>query len=387
MTAWHIVTGEYPPAPGGVSDYTYAVAGGLAAAGDAVHVWCPSAASTPNQQPGVAVHPVAGSWTPADLHRVDREMDAIPGEKKLLLQWVPHAFGMKSLNVRFCRWMRRRAKSGDRLEIMVHEPGLAFRQGTLRHDVMAAIHRLMLTTLLGNAQRVWTAIPAWTERMRPWSLGRRDLSFCWLPVPSTLPIVDAPDAVRTFREAKLTTAGGVIIGHIGTYQPAIRRTLSELVPAVLTEIPEARIELLGRGSEAVAEDLRRQLGDRAARIGASGELDAAGLSQRLQACDVLVQPYPDGASTRRTTLMAALSHGVPVVTTVGRLSESFWRDSDAIATVSAGDVEGMARLVARLARDPQRRAAMAASARATYDARFDLRHVIHALRTGECAAC
>ena len=85
--------------------------------------------------------------------------------------------------------------------------------------------------------------------------------------------------------------------------------------------------------------------------------------------------------------MAALSHGVPVVTTVGRLSESFWRDSDAIATVSAGDVEGMARLVARLARDPQRRAAMAASARATYDARFDLRHVIHALRTGECAAC
>ncbi len=27
---WHIVTGEYPPQPGGVSDYTEAVARGLA---------------------------------------------------------------------------------------------------------------------------------------------------------------------------------------------------------------------------------------------------------------------------------------------------------------------------------------------------------------------
>ena len=43
MTTWHIITGEYPPAPGGVSDYTEAVAAGLAAAGDEVHVWCPAA--------------------------------------------------------------------------------------------------------------------------------------------------------------------------------------------------------------------------------------------------------------------------------------------------------------------------------------------------------
>ena len=42
MIDWHIITGEYPPQPGGVSDYTRLVAEGLAAAGDAVTVWAPS---------------------------------------------------------------------------------------------------------------------------------------------------------------------------------------------------------------------------------------------------------------------------------------------------------------------------------------------------------
>ena len=33
MTTWAILTGEYPPQPGGVSDYTLQVCRGLAAAG------------------------------------------------------------------------------------------------------------------------------------------------------------------------------------------------------------------------------------------------------------------------------------------------------------------------------------------------------------------
>jgi hypothetical protein len=38
---WHMITGEYPPQAGGVSDYSRVVARGLAAAGDTVHVYAP----------------------------------------------------------------------------------------------------------------------------------------------------------------------------------------------------------------------------------------------------------------------------------------------------------------------------------------------------------
>ena len=42
VTRWVLITGEYPPAPGGVSDYSSMVARGLAEAGDEVHVWAPA---------------------------------------------------------------------------------------------------------------------------------------------------------------------------------------------------------------------------------------------------------------------------------------------------------------------------------------------------------
>ncbi|HEX7979505.1 MAG TPA: hypothetical protein VF461_12945, partial [Gemmatimonadaceae bacterium] len=53
---WCIVTCEYPPLTGGVSDHTFQLARALAAAGDVVDVWCPPAAGTPPQLPGVSIH-------------------------------------------------------------------------------------------------------------------------------------------------------------------------------------------------------------------------------------------------------------------------------------------------------------------------------------------
>jgi glycosyltransferase involved in cell wall biosynthesis len=98
----------------------------------------------------------------------------------------------------------------------------------------------------------------------------------------------------------------------------------------------------------------------------------------------MVQPYVDGASTRRTTLMAALAHGVPVVTTLGRLSEPFWSGSPAVSAVAVGDTEGLIHAAVTLAGDPARRQQQAASAREAYEARFALPHVIRALREDRC---
>jgi glycosyltransferase involved in cell wall biosynthesis len=387
VTTWHIITGEYPPLPGGVSDYSQAVAAGLVAAGDAVHVWCPAAPGRTEDGSGVDVHPVAGSWSRGDFDRMDSALAAIPGEKKLLVQWVPHAYGRRSLNVAFCRWLRRRARAGDVLDLMVHEPCLAFGEGSLKHDAAAAMHRLMLALLLSHARRVWVAIPAWAERIRPWAFGRSGLSFCWLPVPSTIPVTGPAEAVSRLRAETLARPDGVVVGHFSTYSPEIRQALHALLPGLLAAMPEMQVELLGRGGEQAAEELRSVAGIDAARVRASGELTATSLSHHLQGCDLLMQPYPDGASTRRTTLMAALAHGVPVVTTVGRLSESFWKDSNAIAAVPAGDMSGVARMVSALAREPERRRRLGSAARTTYEARFSLPHVIEALRADACGVC
>jgi len=51
---------------------------------------------------------------------------------------------------------------------------------------------------------------------------------------------------------------------------------------------------------------------------------------QLAACDVLVQPYHDGVSSRRTSVMAGLALGVPTVTNEGALTEPLWRPSGAV---------------------------------------------------------
>jgi len=67
------------------------------------------------------------------------------------------------------------------------------------------------------------------------------------------------------------------------------------------------------------------------RIAATGELPAEQIPAHLRACDLLVQPFPDGVSSRRTSVMAGLANGVPVVTNLGLLSEPLWRKSGAVA--------------------------------------------------------
>ena len=48
---WAVLTGEYPPQPGGVSDYTRLVAEGLAAVGDEVAVYAPPQGLGPDSAP------------------------------------------------------------------------------------------------------------------------------------------------------------------------------------------------------------------------------------------------------------------------------------------------------------------------------------------------
>src|SRR5262249_54504599 len=95
-THWAILTGEYPPQPGGVADYTASVARGLAVSGDGVTVFAPAAGAGPDV-PGVTVRRLAGGFGPRSLAVLGRELDHWPG--RVLLQYAPHAFGCKGMNV------------------------------------------------------------------------------------------------------------------------------------------------------------------------------------------------------------------------------------------------------------------------------------------------
>jgi glycosyltransferase involved in cell wall biosynthesis len=377
---WHIITCEFPPQSGGVSDYTSSIAKGLAGEGERVHVWCPGPAAPLPQVAGVVAHPELGRITSEDLHRVGKLLDQFPAPRRILVQWVPHGYGYRSMNLRFCWWLNRRVHGhGDRLQIMVHEAYLSFRARSLRQSAVAFVHRLMTMLLMGAAERVWVSIPRWEDCFRPYALGRK-VPFQWLPVPSNVALNDDPAGIRTVRQ-RYVSGDGVLIGHFGTYGWPITSILEPLLLELGREPVSQTILLMGIGSEEFRRTLVQKEPRLEAVLRATGSLADEDLSRHISACDLLMQPYPDGVSGRRTSFMAGLSHGKPVVTTLGRLSEDFWKSADIVPLAPVGDQSAFLALVRRLRGDESERVRLGEAARQLYRQRFDLQYTISSLRS------
>ena len=132
MTRWAILTGEYPPDPGGVSDYTRLIARELVRMGDGVCVYAPSQPGpVDSDDAGVRVHRLPGVFGPLSLSKLDAMLARAPRPDRILVQYVPHAFGYKAMNVPFCAWLACCARQLAPVWVMFHEVAFPLR---LRHS-------------------------------------------------------------------------------------------------------------------------------------------------------------------------------------------------------------------------------------------------------------
>ena len=372
MPAWHIVSPEYPPQIGGVADYTRLIAAELACAGDEVHVW--TAGDEPQtQEQGFCVHRSFEDFRGSGRQRVAREWDAMAGPKRILLQWVPHGFSRRGLNVPFCWWMARRAaRHGDELQIMFHEVRVGW-EGSARQRAASLIQRLMVRLLVRGASRLWISTLAWEPVLR-WSR----IPPQWLPVPANVPAGAPAEQVAAARQ-RFVSGDELLVGHFGTANPLHRRLLIEIARALLLRFGNARLLLIG-AAEVAEDDLRAALPGAAERIVSTGVLEPAQIAAHLGACDLAIQPCIDGISTRRASAMAALANGCALVSTRGRATEPLWIESHALALGDAGDPEQIARLAADLMDNPAERRRLGEAGRQFYCRNFDVRLVAARLR-------
>jgi glycosyltransferase involved in cell wall biosynthesis len=261
---------------------------------------------------------------------------------------------------------------------MVHEPFLRFQLGPLRHICMALVHRVMTIVLMGAASRVWVAIPAWESKLRPYALGRR-VRIDWLPIPGC--VVAQSAALRPPLREQFARRTQALIGHFGTYGRGVATLLEQRLPAILDGPGRPALLLIGAGSGVFRDALVARRPEWADRVHATGYVPREDLVRHLAACDVFVQPYPDGITSRRTSVMAALAVGRAVVTTAGHLTESLWKDRESVALVDIQDRAGFAAVVARLLDNVEERGRLAQRGQDLFRERFTLDHVVSALRT------
>jgi len=372
---WHVLTGEYPPQDGGVSDYTRLIAHGLAEAGDRVVVWAPPLPSAaPSVHPHIDVRRLPDLFGPRSWRMLGEALDGTSEPYRLLVQYVPHAFGWKGANVPFCLWLRARRR--DHLWMMFHEVAYPFeRGGGLRRHALAAVNRLMASLVGASVERSFVSIPAWRPGVE--AVTPKGTPLKWLPVPNAIDVIEDPRASADI--ASRYGQGHPLVGHFGTFGALITPLLTATVLPLIAD-SDCRVLLIGRGSREVCEQLSSLHPELVGRLHATGTLAADDVSRHIRACTVMMQPYPDGISSRRTSAMAPLAHGVPIVTTEGPLSESVWREAGAVVLVPAGEAATLADAVASLAADPARQRDLSRKSRELYESKFHIRHTIAALR-------
>ena len=370
---WHIFTGEYPPDAGGVADYTHGVAHALAAAGDDVHVWTSGASGTTAGR--ITVHRTCGTFAGAELAAVGRCIDREMPPGRTLVQWVPHAFGSRGVNLRFPIWLHARSiQRTAPIDVMIHEPFVPFARSAAQ-CAAAVVQRAMTALVLRAASRIFVGTPAWMEMCAP--IAPR-LPFEWTPIPTGVPPSATCADADAFRRHLGIAPGARVIGCFGrggAYQ-------RDVIDAVARELDRrgthAYVLLIGLGSYDLAAALAARRP--AVRVHGTGPMSHQRLSAAIRACDVMAQPYPDGICSRHSSAAALLSHGAAIVTNRGRFTERVWRDAAAVAFVESDDPSTFAGAVVDLLEDRDARARLSASARALHQARFDVRHTVAALR-------
>jgi glycosyltransferase involved in cell wall biosynthesis len=361
-----------------VSDYTALVAAGLAHQGDEVHVWAPALAETPPALGDVTVHRLPDHFGPRGLARLRGGLRAAD---RVLVQYAPHAYGLKGMNLPLCLWLR--CACPVRPWVMLHEVAFPVLAGQpFRHRVLALVQRRMAALVTRSAERLFISTPAWAPRLARLSPG---CSPAWLPVPSNLPDSTAPGVAEQARRDLGADATTLVVGHFGTFGKGITTLLEEVFPRLLAAPGRVGL-LIGQGGEPFAQRLLVRHPALHGRIRVTGRLPAEATAAHLACCDLLVQPYPDGATTRRGSLMAGLALGKPIVTTQGELSEPLWQQSEAVGLAPAGDTAAFLDVAERLLNHTHRREDLGARGRAFYAAHFSLQRLIATLRHEATAA-
>lgn len=379
MTRWAMITGEYPPQPGGVSDYVRVVAEALVAAGEEVLILAPPSevrAHAPAADAKLRVHRLPDQFGRQSRSEASRLMKEFAIDR-ILVQYVPHAFGRKAMNLPFTSWVKNDLARQAPIWVMFHEVAYPFSWTSLSGLVLGAVTRRMARSLASSAERIFASTPSWESLIR--QICPAAIPVEWLPIPSLVPV--AGENENTIERLRRRLLGGSrkLVGHFGTFPAHVATLLSETLARVLTTDAETSVVVFGRGSqefrERFVEDNRHFQG----RFTALGGLPAVDVALHIAACDLMLQPFGDGISSRRSSVMPALALGKAVVTNIGDLSESFWQEGGvAAATIPTAD--SIASVCLELLVDGARRTKVGEEGRRLYESTFALPRTINALR-------
>lgn len=313
-----------PPAPDAIGDHVALLASTLAESGQRVRIF------TENSRCEIDGVEVLDIGVRSDPFAIIRRSITFPPDA-VLLQYNPFSWGTRGWCRRLVHAWRsyRKAFPSVRQSVMFHE--IWTDHPTWQATMMRQWQRRQALALAKSSDCLLFSSQAYEEQFgrRLHADTRPSIVF---PVGSNIPVklID-----RAAAKARLGIPQRTFVaGFFGTTHPsrllhfvakaveAMRRSRADLIFLYVgPDVGEVRKSVFG--SDLIAD----------------GRADSLEASYRICAMDLMLCPFSDGASFRRSSLMAGLSHGVPCVSTYSDSTDKALRELGSGLKLAKNDID------------------------------------------------
>lgn len=370
-----LISGEYPPMEGGVADFTRILAEYLADESAWVHVLTSSQAASREASAdarGVQVHPIVSSWGWRPLYGGLRRLLGKCDIDVVNIQYQAAAYAMHPAVNLLPRLFPRVPFVVTFHDLLV--PYLFPKAGPLRWWVNAELAHASRAVIVTNEE----------DRARLAS-DKKVSHLVTIPIGSNVPrrLPKNYDRDRWRRRLGLPTTA-LVLCYFGFLNAS--KGGEELVEAlgILRDAGyDARLLMIGGvvgasdpTNRAYLERIRSMIENRGLDdcVVWTGYVPPSQVSASFESSDICVLPYRDGVSFRRGSLMAALVHGMPIVSTCPRVELPSLEHGENVCLVPPEDSQALADAVARLADDEESMKRLSRGAKVLAQ-RFDWRQI------------
>ena len=376
-----LLSARFPPDRCGVGDYTYFLGTALARCGYDVHVLTSVGGTDHALYPAdenLCVHRVVHRWGVRGIPEVLRCLGRLDPQL-LLIQYAPHSFNRRGLTFAV-NLLPALSRVSNRTRVITnfHELYIPFHR-SLKRSLGAAWQRSAALLLALGSQSLTATALEWSRRLKRIGV-RKPIEV--IPAGSNIPLAPISEEERVrLRKGVLGKSDGLLVAGFGARHdrdiPAVLHGLQQLKMHT-----HAKLLWIGGGSPDKMHTLRieeaiRDCGLENKDVEWTGVIPHQEVSRLLSACDVMVLPFVDGVSTRRTSAVSGFQHGLPVLTTRGVSPEPWFVHGDNVYLRPIGDRQALADGLLELARHPDLRVRLSQGARELYRKRFAWEVIAH----------
>lgn len=367
---------QLPPALDALGDYTWHLTQVLAKL--AVRIEVLTGVGNGGVADGIGLRATIRGWTWRDVPQIVSEVRRARPDV-VNWQYTPFLYGGKGVAISFAFLpLLLRLLTRSKIVVTCHEVYFPFRlypEFGVKALVWGMLQRaeLFLIGLASHGLVVTTGQRARTiRRLFSWKRGwiRR------LPVgANVLPAGGAEARRATVRAAVGARDDTVVLGVFSTLNQ--HRSLATIIQAVAMLSAKRDVRLLCLGKIDRTHRVWKEAMGLAAKLGFDSLIHAPGvqspqdLSAALQALDIYLALYDDGASGVRTTLTTALAHGLPVISTRGASTDADWFvEGENVLFLESPEPAMLADLILRVLEDRQLRDGLRRGAHRSYQGCF-----------------